>query len=99
MILTGENRGTRRKTCPSATWSTTNPAWTDLGANTDLRGEKPVTNRLSYGTASPVIISYRLVGINQHPYLQICDNATRMRTAYMMRLSRLLDCSASLQPN
>jgi hypothetical protein len=29
MKLTGENRRTRRKTCPSATSSTTNPTWTD----------------------------------------------------------------------
>jgi hypothetical protein len=33
IILTGENRRTRRKTCPSATLSTTNPTWTDLGTN------------------------------------------------------------------
>jgi hypothetical protein len=51
MILTGENRRTRRKTCPSATLSTTNPTWTDLGANPGLRGEGPVTNDLSHGTA------------------------------------------------
>jgi hypothetical protein len=31
MILTGENQRTRRKTCPSATLSTTNPTWTDPG--------------------------------------------------------------------
>jgi hypothetical protein len=48
MILTGENGMTRRKTCPSATLSTTNPTLTTLEANTGLRGEKPVTNRLSY---------------------------------------------------
>jgi hypothetical protein len=47
MKLTGENRSTRRKTCPSATLSTTNPTWTDPG----LGGEKPTTNRLSHGTA------------------------------------------------
>jgi hypothetical protein len=29
MILTGENRRTRRETCPSATMSTTNPTWID----------------------------------------------------------------------
>jgi hypothetical protein len=50
MILTGENRRTRRKTYPSATLSTTNPTWTDLGANPCLRGENPVTNRLNYAT-------------------------------------------------
>ena len=31
MKLTGENRSTRGKTCPSATLSTTNPTWTDPG--------------------------------------------------------------------
>jgi hypothetical protein len=31
MILTGENRRTRRKTCPSATLSTTNPTWIGPG--------------------------------------------------------------------
>jgi hypothetical protein len=51
MILTGENRRTRRKTCPSATMSTTNPTWIDPGVNTRLRGERPATNDLRYGTA------------------------------------------------
>jgi hypothetical protein len=37
MILTGENRRTRRKTCLSATLSTTNPTWNDPRANPDLR--------------------------------------------------------------
>jgi hypothetical protein len=49
MILTGENR--RRKTRPSATLSTVNPTGTDLGMNPGLRGEKPASKRLSYGTA------------------------------------------------
>jgi len=49
--LTGENRRTRRKTCPSATLSTTNPTWIDLGANPGLRGERPATNHLRHGTA------------------------------------------------
>jgi hypothetical protein len=40
------------KTCPSATLSTTNPTWPDLGSNPDRRGGKPATNRLSYGTAT-----------------------------------------------
>jgi hypothetical protein len=43
------NRNTRRKTCPSATLSTTNPTWPDPGSNPGCRGEKPATNRLSYG--------------------------------------------------
>jgi hypothetical protein len=51
MKLTGENRRTREKTCPSATLSTTNHTWTDPGSNPGLRGERPATNRLSHGTA------------------------------------------------
>jgi hypothetical protein len=39
------------RTCPSATLSTTNPTSPDSGANPGRRGEKPATNRLSYGTA------------------------------------------------
>jgi hypothetical protein len=51
MILTGKTRRTRRKTCPSATLSTTNPTSIDPGANPGLRGERPATNRLNHGTA------------------------------------------------
>jgi hypothetical protein len=36
MILTGEDRRTRRITRPSATLSTTNPNWTDPGAKPGL---------------------------------------------------------------
>jgi hypothetical protein len=50
-ILTRENRRTLRKTCPSATLSTTNPTWIDLVANPGFRGERPATNDLSHGTA------------------------------------------------
>jgi hypothetical protein len=51
MKMTGENRSTRGKTCPSATLSTTNPTSTDLGSNPGLRGARPAANRLSHGTA------------------------------------------------
>jgi hypothetical protein len=51
MILTGEIQGTRRKTCCSASLSTTNPTWANSGTNPDLRGERTATNRLSHGTA------------------------------------------------
>jgi hypothetical protein len=47
MKLTGENRSTGGKPCPSATLSTTNPTWTDPCSNPGLRGERPATNRLS----------------------------------------------------
>jgi hypothetical protein len=47
MILTEENRRTRKITCPNAPLSITNSTWTDPG----LRGGRPATNRLSHGTA------------------------------------------------
>jgi hypothetical protein len=39
------------KTCPSATMSTINPTWPNLGSNPGRRCGKPATNRLSYGAA------------------------------------------------
>jgi len=53
MILTGEKRSTalKRKTCPSATLSTINQTWTDLGLNLGLIGDRTVSNCLSHGTA------------------------------------------------
>jgi hypothetical protein len=56
IILTGENRRTRRKTCPSATLSTTNPTWTDQGANPGLLGDRPATNDLSHGTVTTCVL-------------------------------------------
>jgi hypothetical protein len=54
-----ENRRTRRKTCPSATLSTTNPTWIDPGANPVLRGKRPAINRLSHDTGPTTrIITY-----------------------------------------
>jgi hypothetical protein len=40
------------KACSSATLSTTNPTWSDLGSNRGRRDGKPATNRLSYGTTT-----------------------------------------------
>jgi hypothetical protein len=40
-----------KKTCPSATLSTTNPTLPDPGSNPGRRGGKSATNRLSYGAA------------------------------------------------
>jgi hypothetical protein len=48
MILTGVNRRTRRKTCRSATFSTTNTTRTDPDVNPDLCGESPAINHLSH---------------------------------------------------
>jgi hypothetical protein len=46
MILTGENRRAQTETHPSATLSTTNPAWTDPGTNPGLRGSRVHTEAL-----------------------------------------------------
>jgi hypothetical protein len=72
MKLTGENRSTRGKTCPSATLSTTNPTWTKPGTNPGLRGDRPAAKRVSHGTvyyfikchfllSSSVILMYSLL--------------------------------------
>jgi hypothetical protein len=54
MTLSGKNRSTLGKTCPSVNLSTTNPTWTEPGSNPGLRSEGPATNRLSHGTANSV---------------------------------------------
>jgi hypothetical protein len=46
-----ENQKPQRDTCPSANLSTTNPTWTDLGANPGLHCEMLATDHLSYGMA------------------------------------------------
>jgi hypothetical protein len=50
MTLIEEKRKARRNPRPSATFSVTNPTWTDLDTNPGLRGEKLATNSLRYGT-------------------------------------------------
>jgi hypothetical protein len=59
IILTGENRRTRRKICPSAISYAINPTWIDPGANPGLHGERSATNCLSHGTAMPCSNSSR----------------------------------------
>jgi hypothetical protein len=58
MILTGKNR-TRTETTPIVILST---IWTDLSAILGHHGEKPATNRLSYGAVIglPIKGSYKL---------------------------------------
>lgn len=51
MILTGENRRNRRKPIPFPLFLT-NHMWVDMSANSGLRVEKLVINRLSCDTAS-----------------------------------------------
>jgi hypothetical protein len=51
----GESRSTQRKTSPTATLSTTNPTWTDLGTNKGLHGE-----RLYHGMEVLPLTLYRI---------------------------------------
>jgi hypothetical protein len=89
MILTGENRRTWRKTCPSATSSTTNPTWIDPGANPALRGGRPATNRLNHGTALSVYLfhMYRCVRLETRSLLA---SVTFMRFASHLYCKRKL---------
>ena len=77
MKLTGENRSTRGKTCPSATLSTTNPTWTDRGSNPGLRGERPATNRLSHGTAYTRISTMCMSYYTRNHVLIVASRAVR----------------------
>jgi hypothetical protein len=71
MILTGENHRTRRKTCPSATLSTTNPTWIDPGVNPGLRGERPATDDLSHGTVIGRLVT-EIVDSNSPRGMNVC---------------------------
>jgi hypothetical protein len=46
----GKPKNLGERNCPSATLSTTNPTWTDLGANPDLPCERLAANHLSPDT-------------------------------------------------
>lgn len=52
MILTGEQGNAGRAVCTSDTLYITNPIWIGLGCNLALLGDRPVTDRQTYGTAS-----------------------------------------------
>jgi hypothetical protein len=47
------------KTFPTATLSTTNPTWPDLGSNPGRLGGKPATNRLSYGMVPRNVVNQK----------------------------------------
>jgi hypothetical protein len=59
MILTGENRGTRRNL--SVTLFTTNLARTGFDSNPGFRAERPATNRLRHVKASNIESSSKRV--------------------------------------
>jgi hypothetical protein len=55
-IMTGENRITRRLTCPSASMSTTYLTRTDVQSTPGLRGERPAPNRPNQSLCSHLCI-------------------------------------------
>jgi len=79
MILTGVKGRTRRKTCRSATLSTTNPTWTDPAVNPCLRGERPATNRLSHGMA----VTWCNYMPNNFEIWQNCDTSATSMTRWL----------------
>jgi hypothetical protein len=66
----GNTLRTRRKTCPGATLSTTNPTWIDPGANPGLRGERLATNDLSHGMAP-----FNYINLCNSILVVACNNA------------------------
>jgi hypothetical protein len=71
MILTGENRRTRRKACPTATLSTTNPTWFDPDNNPDLHDERSGPNRLSHGILTYLLITLLLYWVRPTSLLSL----------------------------
>jgi hypothetical protein len=61
------------KTCSSATLSTTNPTWPDLGSNLGHHGGKPATNHLSYGTAKGMVRPMSIVWLKRMNKLNWID--------------------------
>jgi hypothetical protein len=84
-MLTGEHRRTRRKTCPSATLSTTNPTWIDQGVNPGLRCERPTTNDLTHGTAYLLASSFTLWPWKLVPYTRQSWTWSEDRTSWSSR--------------
>jgi hypothetical protein len=69
------------KTCPSATLSTTNPTWPDLGSNPGRCGGKLATNRLSYGTASHYHSDFCNEAFPNHRTCQVLQDADQYNIA------------------
>jgi hypothetical protein len=78
-----KNRSTHRKTCPSATWSTTNPSCTGMELNLGLCNDSLSTNCLSHGTAH----LYHL----QHTQSQLDAHTTNSHTTIVLWTVQCLD--------
>jgi hypothetical protein len=82
------------KTCSSATLPITNPTWPDLGSNPDHRGGKPATNRLSYGTAFIVHVTYPVdnIGASFNAGFNFQAFATKIVVMHLLSLPWLFFC-------
>jgi len=69
--MTGRNRSTRRKHCPSANLSVTYPTWACLGFNPRNRGECPATNRPKHGMAFMTSVCYSQNYLYMHDTLEM----------------------------
>jgi hypothetical protein len=82
---------TRRKTCPSAILSTTNPTWIDAGSNPGVRSGRPATNRLSHGTA--LCMPWEKLSWSIKRVRRIVFEVSNIRTVIIWpNLSRVCDC-------
>jgi hypothetical protein len=57
----GKPKNSEKKTCPSATLSTTKSTWIDPGANPGLRGERPATDRPIQFEINWLLVCFRFV--------------------------------------
>jgi hypothetical protein len=83
-VINRSNRRIRRKTCPSATFSTSNPTWTDPG----LRGQRLAVNRLSHGTALHTQIKLYLTYLKRILLLKTNTTRWKVRYDYVMFVDR-----------
>jgi hypothetical protein len=72
--LTGENRQLGEKPVPVPLCPPQISHGLDLGSNPGLRGERPTTNRLSYGTAQEAVDKHYV----------ICSVHTQLVTFYLL---------------
>jgi hypothetical protein len=80
MIVKGENRRTRIKTCLSGILSATNPIWTDPSANPGFCAERSATNRLSHGKAFQ---DYTLAYVKREPLKMYCYETNVCLASYV----------------
>jgi hypothetical protein len=86
MILTGEkNSSTAGKTCHAAVLFTTNPTECDTQSSLNVRGENPVTDRLSHGRAEIRSRRRKMRFINA----EATDVAGRLRSSDELRKNAL----------